>query len=205
MKIKSLDVLQSTKFLNFYQLTYETNTGSERKYYFTSRNSVDELVCLKNRRNSIITPNAIEAFTYIDNDSERCVVMIKEFRMPLNSYVYSFPAGLVELGESPDKALVREVSEEVGGDIQDFKFLQNYPMSMCAGLSDESNMLALVRLNSLGDQHLDVGENIEVVKFDPDDLYNKIKSNEITLTASGLLGATIILNKLGKNISYLFD
>ena len=165
--------------------------------YFTSRNEVPNLSCVRNKRNSQILPNAIEAFTYIKNENESKIVMIKEFRATLNSWIYSFPAGLIEKGESAEDALIREVSEEIGGEIKDFKFLQNYPVAMCVGVSDESNMLAVVELNELKEQHLDEGENIQVVSFNPKELKEKIVNNELKLTASGLLGVIILLQKFG--------
>ena len=109
MKLIGIDTLNSNKFLNFYLAQYEDNKSNISNYYFASRNKTQDLACVLAGKNSYIKPNAIEAFTYIDNEDERCVVMIREFRKPLNSYVYSFPAGLIEEGESPETALCREV------------------------------------------------------------------------------------------------
>lgn len=206
MKLVGIDTLRSNKFLNFYSARYE-HKEKVSDYYFASRNKPNDLACILNSINSYVLPNAIEAFTYIDNEDERCVVMIREFRKPLNSYVYSFPAGLIEDNESPDIALYREVKEEVGGLIEDFNFCQNYPLAMCAGLTDEANMLAVVKLKSANilNQNLDENEVIDIVKFNPNDLANKIKNNEIKLTASGYLGCLILLYKLGINLSYILE
>ena len=207
MKLIGIDTLNSNKFLNFYLAQYEDNKSNISNYYFASRNKTQDLACVLADRNSYIKPNAIEAFTYIDNEDERCVVMIREFRKPLNSYVYSFPAGLIEEGESPEIALCREVKEEIGGIIDTFNFCQNYPLAMCAGLTDESNMLAVVKLKraEVSAQNLDENEVIDVVKFDPYSLAEKIKYNEIKLTASGYLGAILLLYKLGINLSYILE
>ena len=42
------------------------------------------------------------------------VVLIRQFRYPLNGYVYEFPAGLVEPGEDMMDAGIREMFEETG-------------------------------------------------------------------------------------------
>ena len=78
---------------------------------------------------------------------------------------------------------------------------------MCAGLTDESNMLAVVKLKraEVSAQNLDENEVIDVVKFDPYCLAEKIKYNEIKLTASGYLGAILLLYKLGINLSYILE
>ena len=99
----------------------------------------------------------------------------------------------------------REIREEVGGDIKSYKFCQNYPVSICAGITDESNMLAVVELSDTHENQLDEGELIEVVQILPVDLAQALKYNKINITATGLLGATILLNKLGINLSYIYD
>ena len=42
------------------------------------------------------------------------IVLIKQFRYPINAYVYEFPAGLVEPGEEMAQAGIREIYEETG-------------------------------------------------------------------------------------------
>ena len=41
-------------------------------------------------------------------------MLIKQFRYPINAYVYEFPAGLVEPGEEMAQAGIREIYEETG-------------------------------------------------------------------------------------------
>lgn len=181
------------KFLKMYTVTYETN-GKEREYVFVSRHNEEDLAVL----NDEIKPTAIEAFTYIKEDGKWKVIMIEEFRSAINKYVTSFCAGLIEEGEDVNKAIEREVYEEVGGKVKNIQLLQNYPMSMCAGMTDEANYFALVELESMGKQHLEETEDIKVLVYDVDELEKKINNNEIMLTASGYLGAKELIWKLKK-------
>ena len=41
-------------------------------------------------------------------------MLVKQFRYPINAYVYEFPAGLVEPGEEMAQAGIREIYEETG-------------------------------------------------------------------------------------------
>jgi 8-oxo-dGTP pyrophosphatase MutT (NUDIX family) len=42
------------------------------------------------------------------------LVLIRQYRPPVDAYVIEFPAGLVDPGETPEQAAVREVFEETG-------------------------------------------------------------------------------------------
>ena len=189
--LKSVDLNLDKKFLKFYTAHYTTN-GVDRDYFFVSRNNPQELAI----NHDGVKPTAIEAFTYYVDDEtmDVKVVMIEEFRSALGRYVMSFTAGLIEKGEDVETAIKREVSEEVGGEVERITLLQNYPLSMCAGMCDEANYMAVVKLASLGKQHLEETEDIKIKVFDLEELKTKINNNEIYLTASGLLGYLSILN-----------
>ncbi|XP_055566883.1 ADP-sugar pyrophosphatase isoform X2 [Falco biarmicus] len=43
-----------------------------------------------------------------------CIVLVKQFRPPINSYCLEFPAGLIEENETAESAALRELEEETG-------------------------------------------------------------------------------------------
>ncbi|XP_069483892.1 ADP-sugar pyrophosphatase [Ambystoma mexicanum] len=43
-----------------------------------------------------------------------CIVLVKQFRPPMGCYCLEFPAGLIDAGESPETAALRELEEETG-------------------------------------------------------------------------------------------
>ncbi|NXH93474.1 NUDT5 pyrophosphatase, partial [Pachycephala philippinensis] len=43
-----------------------------------------------------------------------CIVLVKQFRPPINGYCLEFPAGLIEEDESAESAALRELKEETG-------------------------------------------------------------------------------------------
>ena len=124
--------------------------------------------------------------------------MINEFRSPINRKVLSFCAGLIEPNEDYIKAFEREVYEELGGKVKKIELCQSYPMAVCAGLCDEANIFAIVELESMGEQHLETTEDIEIVRYTVDELEEKINNNELNLTASGYFGAMMLIHKLKK-------
>ena len=175
------------KFLKFYTAKYRTN-GKNRDYYFVSRNDTENLTLVSGK----IKPTAIEAFTYLGNK----VIMIEEFRSAIGKKFYSFTAGLIEDGEDVKEAIKREIYEEIGGKVKNIELLQNYPMAICAGLTDEANYFAIVELESLGKQHLEETEDIKVKEFEVEELEKLIKHNKLPLTASGYFGAMMVINKI---------
>jgi len=189
-KVVNIEKNLDKKYLKFYTATYETD-GKPRKYFFVSRHNEKDLA-LKNKK---VKPTAIEAFTYyLDENENMKVVMIEEFRSAIGRYVTSFPAGLIEKGEDVNKAIAREVKEEIGAEVNYIKLLQNYPMSMCAGMTDEANYMAIVEVKNLGEQHLEETEDIKVKIYDIEELHRKVENNEIYLSASGYLGYLSLYN-----------
>lgn len=178
------------KFLKFYTAKFETN-GKPRDYYFVSRHDEKDLAIL----NKEIKPTAIEAYTYMGDK----IIMIEEFRSPLNRKIFSFTAGLIEDGEDYKKAVEREVFEEIGGKVKNVELVQNYPMALCAGMTDEANIYTIVELEALGEQHLEATEDINVKIFTVDELEKKIQNNELELTVSGYLGCILLINKIKAN------
>ena len=50
----------------------------------------------------------------IPHEDDGRVVLIRQFRAPLDREIWEFPAGRVDAGESPDAAARRECEEEIG-------------------------------------------------------------------------------------------
>ena len=67
------------------------------------------------------------------------VVLIRQFRYPINGYVYEFPAGLVEPGEDMLDAGVREMQEETGLEFRPVDAgAYSRPFFTTIGMTDES-------------------------------------------------------------------
>lgn len=76
----------------------ESDTGRQSKYYVASRaKSIDELK-ITTRKN---TPDGVIIYSVYrdESDQKEKLVLIRQYRCPIDTYVYEFPAGLVEEGE----------------------------------------------------------------------------------------------------------
>lgn len=98
MKILSKTIKWAGKYLNFFH--YHLDDG--RTYEVCSR---------KQHPN----PKECDAVSIIAfNEDQTKVCLIKEYRVPVENYIWSFPAGLCDSGEEPEATAARELLEETG-------------------------------------------------------------------------------------------
>ena len=158
MDIKLIDVnkVTDTKYLNLYACKYQKENDIV-DYYVASRRKIENLSA--NNAGKIHT-DVVRIVPYFFKDNELFVVLTKEFRYPLNSYVYSIPAGLIDQGETQEDAVKREVFEEIGGEVLSTKLLAG-PSYASVGLTDEMLVSYMAEINLTNTQNLEGNEVIE--------------------------------------------
>ncbi|MEA4971753.1 hypothetical protein SDC9_102743 [bioreactor metagenome] len=130
MKLEKFKCIKRGKFLNNYELTYINKAGQNKVYEMVSRGEYTDVSDVGEKTAGVI----IAAFY-----KER-VLLIREFRMGVNNYVYSFPAGLIDAGETPIEAARRELREETGMEITEIKTVLK-PSYSCTGITDEKTVI----------------------------------------------------------------
>jgi ADP-ribose pyrophosphatase len=114
---------------------------------------------------------------YIEND-EVYYVLISEYRLPVNRYLYSLPAGLIESNEDPLLAAKRELKEETGYSFKEM-ILDCGTNFISPGMTDESISTYVCQVDPVkGKQHLDPNEKINVIVVKDSDLLKFIKDND---------------------------
>ncbi|MEE3392519.1 MAG: NUDIX hydrolase [Lachnospiraceae bacterium] len=106
-------------FLNMYRMDAVKNNGDHFNYYFASRRSDDE-VMMKTHK---LWADGVVIYPVMKDDPGK-IVLLRQFRYPVNQYIYELPAGLVDKGETPELSAVREMREETG---LKFTVFDDYP------------------------------------------------------------------------------
>lgn len=128
-------------------------------------------------------------------DDEGCVYMVKQFRYPFKDVLLEIPAGKLEKGEDHRECGIRELKEEIGAEAQSVNYLGCiYPT---VAYDTEVIHMYLARGLSFGEQHLDEGEFIDVVKMPLEQAYEMVMNNEIpdAKTQTAILKAYLLLKK----------
>ena len=170
----------NNKFLNLYHAYYKFSNDKIIDYQFSSRRSENNLVINSKGDRKI---DAVRILPYYEKDGKIFVVFIKEFRMPLNKYIYSLPAGCVDFNEDALESAKRELSEEIGADVESIESMLENGYSS-AGMTDEniSSYIAKIKLN--GEQHLEDTEDITIEIVELKDVINFINNNEFCLPSA---------------------
>ena len=110
--------------------------------------------------------------------AEKKVVLIKQYRFGNQEITLEIPGGMIDKGENPKEAAIRELKEETG--FKANKIEKLFQTFLSPGYSNELLTIFLASDLKKGEQSLDLDEFIEVKTFNFDEILNMIKNNEIT-------------------------
>ena len=159
-KIKEVEVLAKTKFLSLYNAKYENKNGKERNWTIASRKGNDVLTkTLIQGKEDKVDAVVIVAF----HKRENKLVLVKQFRVPINDYIYELPAGLVDEGEEAIVSLKRELKEETGLDlIEIIPSMGRDKVYLSPGMTDESvNLVYCICDGEISKDGLEDDEDLE--------------------------------------------
>ncbi len=163
-----------------------TNTGAPFNYYFASRNSEEKLPLLTGK----LCSNGIVIYPIWKRNPEK-IVMLRQYRYPLDAWLYELPAGLIDEGETASEAAVREMKEETGltftpyeGGNPSFR----RPVYLGAGLTDETSTSVFGYADGkISGRFRESTESIEVVLVDKKEAARILKEERVSLRAAFLL------------------
>lgn len=195
-RCKGVKKLTENRFLNLYEIDARTNSETPFSYYFASRNSEENLK-LKTKQNH---PEGIVIYALLKEEPEK-IVLIRQYRYPLDTYLYELPAGLVDAGETPEQAAIREMKEETGLSLEVYQggadFLRE-PFFIGPGFTDESStsVFGFVEGN-VSKSFCEDTESIEVV-FANKTMVREILQKERVSLRAGLLLMNFLQRKEGQ-------
>ena len=185
-KYDSVEKLSDNPYLNLYHINARTDQGKSFDYYFASRN--DEIQ-IKHKTHSM-KPEGMAIYAVRKEEPDK-IVLLRQYRYPLNDYIYELPAGLVEEEETPAQAAVREMKEETGLTLTVYEGGQAYyrrPFFLAQGFSDESGcMIFGTASGCIGTDGQEDSEDIEVILADKEEVRRILSQERVTVRAAYLL------------------
>ena len=185
-KYTKIHKLSDNRFLNLFKLDALTDKGRAFDYFFVSRRKADNIKLLTKD----ISAEGVVIYPVLKEDPEK-IVMIRQYRYPLDDYLYELPAGLIDEGETPETAAIREMKEETG---LEFEVYQNgnaayrRPFFMGAGFTDEScNAVFGYASGSISRDDMEDTESIQVLIVDKTEAARILKEEKVSIRAAYLL------------------
>jgi ADP-ribose pyrophosphatase len=138
------------------------------------------------RREYIRHPGAVLMLPMLDAET---VILVRQYRYPLQRHFYELPAGKMESGEEPLQTARRELREECGYEAGEWRQLTT--LHPCIGYSDERIEFYLARDLTPAGHAPEDGEFLESLTLRLDAALEWVRNGTITdaKTVAGLLWA----------------
>lgn len=171
MKFKEIQRIHKGKFISRYDIVYNTSDNKEKVYEMISRNH--KIKTLEDIKKS----KADSVVIIMHNKTGDKILLNKEFRLAVGEWVYNFPAGLIDKGETPEESANRELKEETGLEIVEIKdtLIESYS---AVGFSNEKNITVIGIADGNFSPSNSTNEEIEARWYSKEEIRNMLR-NEI--------------------------
>ena len=182
--------LKADGWIKKYVLHYELPDGTPYCYDSASRKGPEayraELEA--NGRGKVARADAV---CVVPQTRDGKLVLIKEFRYPLNSWCIAFPAGLIDPGEKPAASIDRELREETGYALrrdvpEPLDILPQVGFSS-AGFTDETIQVAFAQVEKVADATPEESELIVPFEVAVNDIPRFLAENSIPISTRAQL------------------
>ena len=185
-KINQVRKLTDNAYLNLYNVKATSIHNTPVDYFVASRAKSEKEMKLSTGGNP---PDGVIIYSLYGEKKDK-VVLIRQYRYPIGTYAYEFPAGLVEKGEDYHDSAVRELYEETGLTLTPLKVDEAYqkPYFTSVGMSDES--CAAVYGYASGTVNTDAqeaSEEIQVVLADREEVKRILREERVSIMCAYML------------------
>ncbi|SHJ37029.1 ADP-ribose pyrophosphatase [Clostridium amylolyticum] len=135
-RIQEINSLAETKFLSLYDIKYKNKIGKIKSWTVASRKNLE---ALKQQHFNGKKEKTDAVVIFAVHKESKKLVLIKQFRVPVNNFMYELPAGLIDGEEKIEEALRRELKEETGLTLLEIDSSKKLlPVYASGGMTDES-------------------------------------------------------------------
>lgn len=173
-------------YLNLYEVDAIGRAGQHFPYYVATRREEGDLMC----QTGELRADGVVVYA-VCKETQYRIVLVRQYRYAVGTYLYELPAGLVDPGEDAETAAVREMKEETGYTLiphRDYDNAWRRPFVQSQGMSDECDSTIFGTVEpEVGQRALEDTEEIEVVLADKEEVRRIIREEIVTIRAAYLL------------------
>lgn len=170
MEFQGIEKVHEGRFIDRYNLTYITKDNKTKVYEIISRNK--DLTGPEEIRN----PHTDGVVIVVTDQNDEKILLNREFRMAMNDFVYNFPAGLIDPGETPEIAAARELREETGLTLLSIED-KLYDSYSAIGFSNETNAVVIGKASGEFAPSTSTLEEIEASWYTKEQVKELLKNN----------------------------
>lgn len=170
MRFDGIKLVGKGKYINRYDLEYTTSDNQKKIYEIISRSK--ELNTIEDLRN----PHTDSVVIIVTDQNNEKILINREYRMAVGDFVYNFPAGLIDEGETPEIAAKRELKEETGLDLISIED-KLYDSYGAVGFSNEKNSVIIGTAAGTITESDSFMEEIEAKWYSKEEVRELLKSN----------------------------
>jgi 8-oxo-dGTP pyrophosphatase MutT (NUDIX family) len=106
------------------------------------------------------------------------MILVRQYRYPVNQTTLELPGGVIEKGEEPKAAAKREMEEETGHTSDDLEFLMQLAPNPAINDNKAYFFLARNAVPTLS-KNLDPFEDLDILSFSKEEILQLLKENKI--------------------------
>ncbi|SCY54146.1 ADP-ribose pyrophosphatase [Lachnospiraceae bacterium XBB2008] len=171
-KLNSITKIKDGKYLKNYELNYTNKVGEPKIYEMVSYRNISEPSDIGSRVGGAVV---------VALNGDR-ILLLHEFRMAVNSFVYNMVAGFKEPGETMEDCVRRELYEESGLKLVRIREILR-PAFAAVALSDVSNQLVIADVEGEISDHTENDELIRAAFFSKEEVRKLIEEEPFTSRA----------------------
>ena len=179
-QIEKITKQTDNRFVNLYQIEKKNRVGKPLHYYVASRAKTIEQMKLKTKVNR---PDGVIIYSLYGENHDK-VILVRQYRVTIDDYIYEFPAGLVEEGENYREAAVREMHEETGLTFHPLEAEACFekPYFTTIGMTDESCASVYgYATGTISRKYMEESEEIEVVLADRTEVARILREENVAI------------------------
>ena len=185
-KINQVRKLTDNAYLNLYNVKATSIHNTPVDYFVASRAKSEKEMKLSTGENP---PDGVIIYSLYGEKKDR-VVLVRQYRYPLDDYVYELPSGLVDQGEDYRQAGIREMKEETGLDFSPLTpdTLYERPFFTSVGMTDECCATVYgYASGQISREGLEDTEDLEVVLADREEVRRILKEERVAIMCAYML------------------